>query len=79
MNKDREILKFLKKHRRRYNHQNPSNSGINQYTTYNAPNNTTIIMQDGGGQSAAESTTTNDASAPPPDATRSNTLMLYQI
>ena len=69
MNKDREILKFLKKHRRRYNHQNPSNKpSINQYTTYNAPNNTTIIMQDGGGQMPPQSPPPQMmASAPPPE------------
>ena len=42
-------------------------SSINQYTTYNAPNNTTIIMQQGGGQMPPQSPPPQMmASAPPP-------------
>jgi len=42
-------------------------SGINQYTTYNAPNNTTIIMQQGGDQMPPQSSPPQMvASAPPP-------------
>ena len=42
-------------------------ASINQYTTYNAPNNTTIIMQDGGGQMPPQSPPPQMmASAPPP-------------
>tara|TARA_Y100001938_G_scaffold148997_1_gene234416 strand:+ start:4861 stop:7041 length:2181 start_codon:yes stop_codon:yes gene_type:complete len=42
-------------------------SSINQYTTYNAPNNTTIIMQQGGNQMPPQSPPPQMmASAPPP-------------
>ena len=42
-------------------------ASINQYTTYNAPNNTTIIMQQGGGQMPPQSPPPQMmASAPPP-------------
>ena len=57
-------------------------SSINQYTSYNAPNNTTIIMQNGGGQMPPQSPPPQMvASAPPPeDATRVHQiLMLRQI
>ena len=42
-------------------------SGINYYTSYNAPNNTTIIMQQGGDQMPPQSSPPQMvASAPPP-------------
>ena len=43
-------------------------SSINQYTTYNAPNNTTIIMQQGGNQMPPQSPPPQMmAAAPPPE------------
>ena len=45
-------------------------ASINQYTTYNAPNNTTIIMQQGGGQMPPQSPPPQMmASVPPPTMT----------
>lgn len=41
-------------------------SSINQYTTYNAPNNTTIIMQNGGQMPPQSPPPQMMASAPPP-------------
>ena len=68
-----EYLKKLRKIEKRFTPKttNPLEgqnlSSINQYTTYNAPNNTTIIMQQGGGQMPPQSPPPQMmASAPPP-------------
>ena len=62
--RDLEILKETKK---KIQPPKPvEQASINQYTTYNAPNNTTIIMQQGGSQMPPPSPPQMMASAPPP-------------
>ena len=68
-----EQAEYVRKIKKRFNPKatNPLEgqklSSINQYTTYNAPNNTTIIMQQGGGQMPPQSPPPQMmASAPPP-------------
>ena len=61
-------LQILKETQKRIQPPKPiEQASINQYTTYNAPNNTTIIMQQGGGQMPPQSPPPQMmASAPPP-------------
>ena len=61
-------LEIFKETQKKIQPPKPIVSSINQYTTYNAPNNTTIIMQDGGGQMPPQSPPPQMmASAPPPE------------
>ena len=61
-------LEILKETQKKIQPPKPvEQASINQYTTYNAPNNTTIIMQQGGGQMPPQSPPPQMmASAPPP-------------
>lgn len=64
----RRDLEILKETQKKIQPPKPvEQASINQYTTYNAPNNTTIIMQQGGGQMPPQSPPPQMmASAPPP-------------